>query len=227
MARHRTATALPVLRRHDKFVIRPGVTAPRPTLMTEASCFAHPSLRCLGLQSYGERIDHARSRQGHDRRDHRRDGPCAGVGATGARVKGLRIVGWSAGIAALTGAAAVALLVGHMPLHAGTRAPSMLYGATFAPVGSGRPGLVVTSLRSGVVGDSMAAVKPPLQVGDTVLTVDDRPASSFALLREEALRSGDAPVRLRVARDDSLLTITLLRRGPGGLRGQQDIADRR
>lgn len=142
-------------------------------------------------------------------------------------MKGLRIVGWSAGLAALTGGAAVALLVGHMPLHAGTRAPSMLYGATFAPAGEDRPGLVVTSVRSDVADDASAGTKPPLQVGDTVLAIDDRPATSLSLLREEAARGGDSPVRLRVARDHGLITITLLRSGSGGLRGQQDIADRR
>ena len=142
-------------------------------------------------------------------------------------MKGLRIVGWGAGLAALVGGAAMALLVGHMPLHAGPRTPAMLYGATFAPAAADRPGLVVTSLRSDVDDGTAAAVKPPLKVGDTVLAIDDRPATSFSLLREEASRSGDAPVRLRVARDHGLITITLLRSGSGGLRGQQDFADRR
>jgi S1-C subfamily serine protease len=151
-------------------------------------------------------------------------------------VKGLRIVGWGAGLTALIGGAAVALLMGHMPLHAGSPAASMLYGATFAPVGNDRPGLVVTSLRSEVDDaglrsaadrDRAAAVRPPLHVGDTILAVDDRPATSFSLLREEASRAGDAPVRLRVARDHGLITITLLRSGSGGMRGQQDFADRR
>ncbi|HIV79110.1 PDZ domain-containing protein [Sphingomonas yabuuchiae] len=142
-------------------------------------------------------------------------------------MKSLRIVGWSAGMAALIGGAAFALLVGHMPLHAGPHRPSTLYGATFAPVAEGRPGLVVTSLRSDVDDDSAALVRPPLHVGDTVLSVDGHPATSFALLRDEAALATDTPMRLQVARDHGLLTITLLRSGAGGQRGQQDFADRR
>ncbi|WP_322963272.1 hypothetical protein [Sphingomonas fuzhouensis] len=136
-------------------------------------------------------------------------------------------MGWGAGMAALTGGAAVALLVGHMPLHAGPHRPPTLYGATFAPVADGRPGLVVTSLRSDVDGDATKSAKPPLQVGDTVLSVDGRPATSFAMLREEASLPTASPLRLEVARDHGLLTITLLRSGSGGQRGQQDFADRR
>ncbi len=181
------------------------------------------------LHGEGERIDHARC-------PRCRAAPCVSRVRFAVPVKGLRIVGWGAGLTALIGGAAVALLMGHMPLHAGSPAASMLYGATFAPVGNDRPGLVVTSLRSevddaglrsAVDKDRAAAVRPPLHVGDTILAVDDRPATSFSLLREEASRAGDAPVRLRVARDHGLITITLLRSGSGGLRGQQDFADRR
>lgn len=142
-------------------------------------------------------------------------------------MKGLRIVGWGAGLAALVGGAAVALLVGHMPLHAGPRTPSTLYGATFAPIGEDRPGLVVTSLRSDVAEAPTPMVDPPLHVGDRVMTVDGHPATSFTMLREETARRGNMPVSLEVARDHGLLTITLLRSGPGGQRGQQDFADRR
>jgi S1-C subfamily serine protease len=142
-------------------------------------------------------------------------------------MKSLRIVGWSAGMAALIGGAAFALLVGHMPLHAGPHRPSTLYGATFAPVAEGRPGLVVTSLRSDVDDDAAALVKPPLHVGDMVLSVDGHPATSFAMLRDEAALASDTPMRLEVARDHGLLMITLLRSGSGGQRGQQDFADRR
>lgn len=142
-------------------------------------------------------------------------------------MKGLRIVGWSAGLAALIGGGAVAVLVGHMPLHAGPHRSSTLYGATFAPVGEDRPGLVVTSLRSDVADDPTPPAKPPLQVGDTVMTIDGRPATSFAMLREEAARPIPSPVRLQVARDHGFVTITLLRSAPGGQRGQQDFADRR
>ena len=142
-------------------------------------------------------------------------------------MKSLRIVGWSAGMAALIGGAAFALLVGHMPLHAGPHRPSTLYGATFAPVAEGRPGLVVTSLRSDVDDDAAALVKPPLHVGDMVLSVDGHPATSFAMLRDAAALASDTPMRLQVARDHGLLTITLLRSGSGGQRGQQDFADRR
>lgn len=142
-------------------------------------------------------------------------------------MKGLRIVGWGAGLVALVGGAATALLVGHMPLRAGPHRPSTLYGATFAPVGDDRPGLVVTSLRSDVDDDPMPPVKPPLHVGDTVMTIDGHPATSFAMLRDEAARRIDSPVQLEVARDHGLLTITLLRSASGGQRGQQDFADRR
>ncbi|WP_343525689.1 PDZ domain-containing protein [Sphingomonas sp.] len=142
-------------------------------------------------------------------------------------MKGLRIVGWGAGVAALAGGAALALLVGHMPLHAGTHPSRSLYGATFAPAADDRTGLVVTSLRSDVRDDGVAMVKPPLHVGDTVLAINDRPATSFALLREAVARHDPSPVRLRVAREHGFLTITLLRSGSGGLRGQQDFVDRR
>lgn len=142
-------------------------------------------------------------------------------------MKGLRIVGWGAGLVALIGGAAVALLVGHMPLRAGPHTPSTLYGATFAAIGDDRPGLVVTSLRSDVADDPSPRVKPPLHVGDRVMTIEGRPATSVAVLREEAARHGASPVRLQVARDHGLLNITLLRTGAGGQRGQQDFADRR
>ncbi|MGE7205544.1 hypothetical protein ACQKJZ_07675 [Sphingomonas sp. NPDC019816] len=140
-------------------------------------------------------------------------------------VKGLRIVGWSAASAALLGGAAIAMLVGHMPLHAVGRQKPTLYGATFAPVGGDRPGLVVTSLRSAADDGTGPVARPPLRVGDTVLAIDDHPATSFALLRDEAARHAQSPVRLSVARDHGLVTITLLRTGPGGLRGQQDLID--
>ncbi|MDY0958417.1 MULTISPECIES: hypothetical protein [unclassified Sphingomonas] len=142
-------------------------------------------------------------------------------------MKGLRIVGWGAGAAALVGGGAIALLVCHMPLHAGPHTPSTLYGATFAPLGEDRPGLVVTSLRSDVDDAPAPPIHPPLHVGDLVMKVDGRPATSFAMLRDEATRHVDSPVRLQVARDDGLLTITLLRSASGGQRGQQDFADRR
>ncbi|MET4897011.1 hypothetical protein RN629_07535 [Sphingomonadaceae bacterium jetA1] len=142
-------------------------------------------------------------------------------------VKGLRLVGWSAGAVALVGGLAAALLMGPMSLHPATRTAATLYGATFAPLGDDRTGLVVTSLRSDVDGQASPMVQPPLRVGDTVLTIDDRPATSFTLLREEAARHASTPVRLRVAREHGLVTITLLRTGSGGLRGQQDLIDRR
>ncbi|MFN3675479.1 MAG: PDZ domain-containing protein [Sphingomonas pseudosanguinis] len=142
-----------------------------------------------------------------------------------APVKGLRLVGWSAGSAALLGGAAIAMLVGHMPLHAGGRQKPTLYGATFAPLGGDRPGLVVTSLRSHAEDAPAAVSEPPLRVGDTVLAIDDQPVMSFGQLRDEAARHANSPVRLRVARDHGLVTITLLRTGPGGLRGQQDLID--
>lgn len=142
-----------------------------------------------------------------------------------APVKGLRLVGWSAGSAALLGGAAIAMLVGHMPLHAGNRQKPTLYGATFAPSGGDRPGLVVTSLRSHAEDSTLPVAQPPLRVGDTVLSIDDQPATSFAVLRDEAARHANSPVRLRVARDHGMVTITLLRTGPGGLRGQQDLID--
>lgn len=140
-------------------------------------------------------------------------------------VKGLRIVGWSAASAALLGCAAMAMLVGHMPLHAGGQQKPTLYGATFAPAGGDRPGLVVTSLRSDMADGKSHVAQPPLRVGGTVLAIDDRPATSFSLLRDEAVRHSDSPVRLRIARDHGLVTITLLRTGSGGLRGQQDLID--
>ncbi|MFE8582654.1 hypothetical protein ACFX59_00955 [Sphingomonas sp. NCPPB 2930] len=142
-------------------------------------------------------------------------------------MKGLRIVGWGAAAVALLGAGAMALLVGHLPLRAGMRTGTTLYGATFVPMGDDRPGLVVTSLRSDLDGDPGTIDNLPLHVGDTVVAVDGRPATSFSLLRDEALRNPEAPLRLRIMRDHGLHTITLLRTGSGGLRGQQDFVDRR